>query len=457
MTRGGVLLVEPDYRSSYPPLGLLKISSWHKQLGDEVVFTRGKNPDLLSRSWGRIYVSSLFTYELKRTVETIGYYARSLRSDGEIYTGGIAATLIPDYINQHASTNVIVGHLDRAGLLGVGSPLISDQIPDYPLIDSSEYGYHLQDAFFCRTSVGCVRSCTFCAVPRLEPSYKELDNWDLQVLEVRRLQSDRQHLILLDNNILAHSHVKECISKVVDLGFGRGARRNRRRRLVDISQGIDARLVSFSLAKELSRINLHPVRLAFDSTQMSEHFETAMRRLAASGFTKFVNYMLYNYNDTPHELYKRMNICIKLGRDLEVNCATFPMRYIPCNAIKRGHVGNGWTWKHLRGMQCILVGTRGIVSPNPSYFYAAFGASPEEFEEILTMPDRFIIYRNRYRLEIRAWQVAFRRLSNSRKREFLEVLYQVHKELKRENVIKSNPWCRELLEHHYPNGKAPRE
>lgn len=36
-----VLLVEPNYKNKYPPMGLMKISTYHKMLGDEVHFVKG--------------------------------------------------------------------------------------------------------------------------------------------------------------------------------------------------------------------------------------------------------------------------------------------------------------------------------------------------------------------------------------------------------------------------------
>lgn len=37
-----VLLIEPNYSNKYPPIGLMKISTYHKMLGHEVVFYKGE-------------------------------------------------------------------------------------------------------------------------------------------------------------------------------------------------------------------------------------------------------------------------------------------------------------------------------------------------------------------------------------------------------------------------------
>ena len=51
-----ILLVEPDYYTRYPPLGLMKLASYHRSRGQKVKLVRGKqdiynfNPDKIIRS-----------------------------------------------------------------------------------------------------------------------------------------------------------------------------------------------------------------------------------------------------------------------------------------------------------------------------------------------------------------------------------------------------------------------
>ena len=69
-----VLLVEPNYKNKYPPMGLMKISSYHKILGDNVKFVKGIDSSMDAAEWDRIYITTLFTFEFSISIKTILHY-----------------------------------------------------------------------------------------------------------------------------------------------------------------------------------------------------------------------------------------------------------------------------------------------------------------------------------------------------------------------------------------------
>ena len=70
-----ILLLEPGYKNKYPPMGLMKISYFHKYVvGDYVRFAKGKLPDAFKdKKWDRVYVTTLFTFEWENTKKAIEY------------------------------------------------------------------------------------------------------------------------------------------------------------------------------------------------------------------------------------------------------------------------------------------------------------------------------------------------------------------------------------------------
>lgn len=445
-----ILLVEPSYRSTYPPLGLMRISMYHKQKGDTVVFTRGMNREYVNKSWHRVYVSSLFTYELPRTVKTIQYYSDCVSSPNNLVVGGIGATLVPDYILKQVDCKLIKGPLNRGNMLGIGSPAVGNLPPDYNIIKDYETNYCLTDAYFSRTTMGCIRNCRFCAVPKLEPNFGVYSKWRNHIDQIRKRFGERQHLILLDNNFLAKDDLKQTIESIQDEGFYRGAKLCNKLRRVDFTQGLDARLISPRAAKLLGKINLNPIRLAFDSVGMEKSYRIAINRLNNEGYSSFTNYMLYNFNDNPISFYHRMKINIEIALKNNVRITAFPMRYIPTNAIQRGYVGKNWTWRYLRGIQCILVGTRGIVSPNPDYFFVAFGNNSKEFIEIISMPDDYIIHRMKHKNHgARRWLKKFRAFSPQERKELMLLLEKLHFSRNRKSMLCGIKKYKSILRHYY--------
>ena len=79
MTPKNVLLVEPGYPNKYPPLGLMKLAAYHGPdgRGDNVAFVKGETPAVLDTAWDRVYVTTLFSFEWKRTSAAIDFAVRA--------------------------------------------------------------------------------------------------------------------------------------------------------------------------------------------------------------------------------------------------------------------------------------------------------------------------------------------------------------------------------------------
>ena len=224
-----ILLVEPDYYARYPPLGLLKIGTYHRLLGDEVYFVRGRTQAQLPEP-ETIYVTSLFTYAWRPVRDAISYY-RALFPKAKILLGGIYASLLPDHAKLLGADEVHVGLKSE----------LEDLVPSWDLIPE-------WDGSILFASRGCIRKCGFCSVPKLEGpptgSSSEGPEPDLP---------GHKRVILWDNNILGNENWEPIFDELAGLDLE-----------VDFNQGLDARRVTPEVAKKLRHLKLHSIRMAYD-------------------------------------------------------------------------------------------------------------------------------------------------------------------------------------------------
>lgn len=450
-----ILLVEPRYPTKYPPLGLMKLATYHKSLGDRVHFVKGCDSDVAYDYWDRVYITTLFTYHWKITVEDILFYKAMLHGDtSRIFVGGIMASLMPDKLWRETGIIPTVGILNAPGIIDDTDVVIDDMIPDYSLFDGTAHHYTLLDSYIGYLTRGCVNKCEFCGVPQIEPQFRDYQGMLPWIEKIIAAHGEKHNLVLFDNNIVASKKFEAIIKDIIALGFQRGAKRNNRLRYVDFNQGTDARLLKEWHFKLLSQIGINPLRIAFDHVKYTKVYSAKIRLAAKYGIRDLSNYILYNYDDSPGDLWQRLKLNVEFNRELDLAIYSFPMKYVPLQATDRTHIHQPqWNWQFIRGVQRILNVTKGIVMTGEEFFYRAFGESEEEFLRILHMPERILMSRGRTPgPEETAWVTLFTALTDGEKKELLEILCENRNRRKLIAAIRKNKNSRlkAILDYYLP-------
>lgn len=216
-----ILLVEPNYKNKYPPIGLMKISTYYKNKGDLVEFHKGLLPQTEARTFDKVLITTLFTFDFSMCIQTIRYYIAIVGIEN-VHVGGIAATIMPEnFIKEIPGLNILTGQLVSSKVLGYEDDENIDILElDYDILWDVSYGYPMADSYFIYTSRGCPRKCSFCAVKTLEPKFYDCNNIEEQVSNVDIRFGTKKQLLIMDNNILYSKNFDNTIDKIKVLGFG---------------------------------------------------------------------------------------------------------------------------------------------------------------------------------------------------------------------------------------------
>jgi hypothetical protein len=454
-----ILLVEPDYRKQrphaaaeagkqrsgdetlwYPPLALMKLARFHKDRGDEVQFVYGCDKSMLpdeslfdSRAlWDRIYITTLFTFHFEKIVRTIQFYVEAVGGTVyKVFVGGIMASLMADDLCRATNVVPFTGILHSPRAIGLDSDVDIDLLPpDYSLLDSNVYA--IRDTYYAYTTRGCINKCPWCGVPRLEPEFVPYIDIKPIVRSLRDQYGDKANLRLMDNNILASPFLSRIVDDLVELGYGRGQYTNtnpKRQRVIDFNQGVDATYVTEQNMELLARLNIRPMRIAFDRVEEKPQYVKALELAHAHGVKEFSNYMLYNFKDTPLDLYERLLINIEFNERLAAEregCLagkiySYPMRYAPIDD-KNGNGTNRtrdivsecsdktrrwltsplWTKRFMRNIEIMKGAAHGAISPTSTLAKRALGHDKEEFMANLYMPEELLRNRNAHERRVYA-------------------------------------------------------
>lgn len=420
--------------SGTPPLGLLKLSRFHKDRGDEVRFVSGCDPnvfhcqDLFNPAdlWDRVYITTLFTYHFDQIVKTIKFYLEAVGGTvGKIFVGGAMASLMPDAVFEETGVYPIPGVLNSPEPLRLSGNTNIDMLPlDYELLDPTLYA--INDTFYAYTTRGCTNHCPWCGVPILEPEYIPYIDIKPMILEMRDLYGDKANLKLMDNNVLVSPELPRIVDDLLELGYGRGQHTEthpKKQRVVDFNQGLDVSPLNKKTMRLLTKLNIRPMRIAFDRLREKGEYVHALELANRHGVDEFSNYMLYNFNDTPRDLYERLCVNIRLNEkwleDMPDRVAgkiySYPMRYAPIDddsgsgaSRLRDHLTMEtagqrdwllrplWTRRFIRNIEIMKGAAHGAISPTPTLAWRTIGATFEEFLVNLYMPEELLRNRNKH-------------------------------------------------------------
>ena len=207
------------------------------------------------------------------------------------------------------------------------------------------------------------------------------------------------------------------------------AKQKGRLRYIDFNQGVDARLFNDERVGLLSRIPVRPLRIAFDDVKTEKAYTKALTMSVNAGMKDFSNYLLYNFKDTPQDLYRRLRVNVDLCETLDVSIYSFPMKYHPIrgeHSHDRDYIGEHWNRKYIRAVQAILNATKGKIGRGVSFFEKAFGRNEEEYMELLIMPETFLLFRFFFEHlgYTQQWRKAMSELTDAEREELYPIIFK---------------------------------
>lgn len=222
---------------NFPNLALMKISAYHKKLGDKVEFVN------FFEEYDKVYKTKVFTFS------DDDYTVINAK---EVVQGGTGYNLQ----NKLPSK-------------------IEFMYPDYDLYDIKNVAY----GYLTR---GCPRKCSFCIVSEKEgsKSYK--------VANLNQFWKGQKEIKLLDPNILACSKWEELLKQLIDS-----------KAWVDFTQGLDIRLMTEKKAEMINRIKIKRIHFAWDNYEFNTYDKLKeFRGKLNFKKQKLGVYVLTNFNTT---------------------------------------------------------------------------------------------------------------------------------------------------------------
>lgn len=244
----------------YPNLALMKISAYHKSRGDSVEWWWGFG------QYDRVYMSKVFDWKYTQDMDE-PLNAREIVKGG---TGYGLDNRLPEEI-EHCE-------------------------PDYSL-----YPDLTKDTAYGFLTRGCPNACPFCIVSGKEGRVSR------KVADLSEWWSGQKNIVLMDPNLLACREHMDLLGQLAASGA-----------LVDINQGLDARLLNIDNILALNQIRIKEVHFAWDLMKNSKQILRGLNLWKRYGkkdrHGKWGTvYVLVNFNTTMAENLYRIYTLDRMG------------------------------------------------------------------------------------------------------------------------------------------------
>ena len=200
---------------NFPNLALMKLSAWHKSVGDDVEWYN------IFNQYDRVYLSKVFS--------DTPDYRMVINNASEIIRGGTGYA-IHGAGGEHYQS-------------GDDKPLpfeVEHIYPDYGLYGITETAY----GFLSR---GCPRGCDFCIVAKKE------GRCSVKVADLSEFWNGQKKIVLCDPNILACKDWKDLLLQLIES-----------KAEIDLNQGLDARMLTEEKCEYIERLKIREIHFAWD-------------------------------------------------------------------------------------------------------------------------------------------------------------------------------------------------
>ena len=242
----GILAVD----SIFPNYAIMKISAYHKSVGDKVEWA-----STLFGEYDIIFKSKIFTFTED---DDFSYNCRQIIKGG---TGYDIHSKLPTYIEKNNKL-------------------------DYSLYPNCNYSL----IFFSR---GCIRKCPFCLVSEKEGNIRSAD--------IPNLNPQGEWIEVLDNNIFANPKWKDAVSFLINT-----------KQKVNL-HGVDIRIMNEEQAYYLNKLRLkNNIHIAWDlpNVDLEPKLQEVIKYINPN---KMTCYVLVGYNSTIEQDLHRLNTLKKYG------------------------------------------------------------------------------------------------------------------------------------------------